>query len=338
VKHTCAAQPCRPQSPRAARSVRLLFCLVSACLPCAQVYAQTPTPIDDEVVSVRTDLFTVPVVVTDAHGRRVGDLAAADFQARIDGQPAAIDFFNVGMPRVALLFALDASGSVAANVTRQRETALALCARFQFNSSVAVLAFDEQPRLLLPFTRAVEQARAAFEVRAAPNHHTAIFDAALAAVRAFDNAGLDKIERRIVVLVSDGLDTASTVRPTDVIAAADASGVTFYVIHLPLFAPAGDALAVRRPARGFRELGERTGGKYFLVGDERAAYDTHAAVNLEPVYQAIAADLLSQYVLGLYPPTAARTPGQHRVDISLNANAGRKLRVRQLREGYKIGK
>ena len=336
MKNTCAAQPCRKQSPRAARSVRLLFLLVSACLPCAPVCAQTPTPPDDEVVSVRTDLVTVPVVVTDAHGRRVGDLAAADFQARIDGQPTPISFFSVGTPRVALLFALDASGSVAANVTRQRETALALFARFGLNSSVAVLAFDEQPRLLLPFTRAVEQARAAFEVRAAPNRHTAIFDAARAAVRAFDLAGLDKTERRIVVLVSDGLDTASTVRPADVIAEADARGVTLYVIHLPLFAPAGGGLAIRRPARGFRELGERTGGKYFLVGDERAAYDAHAAVNLEPVYQAIATDLLSQYVLGLTPPTAARAPGQHRVDISLNANAGRKLHVRQLRAGYNL--
>jgi Ca-activated chloride channel family protein len=331
VRHNCAAQPRRqPQPPRAAR---LLLCIVIIIAVGAHLRAQPPVPAEDEVVRVRTDLVVVPVVVNDARGRRVAALMAADFAARIDGQPAAINFFSVGTPRVALLFALDASGSVAANVTRQRETALALFARFGVNSSVAVLSFAERPRLLLPFTRAVEEARAAFAVRAEPNRHTAIFDAALAAARAFDLAAPDPTARRIAILVSDGLDTASTVRPADVIEEARARGVTFYVIHLPLYAPADGALAVRRPARGFRQLGEQTGGSYFLVADERAAYDTQAAADLEPVFRAIAADLQSQYVLGFYPPPEARA-GAHRVEIILNPSAGRRLRLRQLREGY----
>ena len=63
--------------------------------------------------------------------------------------------------------------------------------------------------------------------------------------------------------------------------------------------------------------------------------DPRAPVNLAPVFKTIAADLQSQYVLGLYAPPGART-GQHQVNISLNATAARKLRVRQLREGYNL--
>ncbi len=276
----------------------------------------------------------MPFVVTAGHGARVPSLAQTDFAALIDGQSVPVSYFAHGTARVALLFALDASGSIAANIARQRETALALFARFGNNSSVGVLTFTGQPRMMLPFTTDLAQTRAAFQINAQPDQHTAIFDAALAAVRAFDAAKLSGTDRRIVVLISDGLDTASATRPATVIADANARGVSFYVLHLPLYTLVDGKLVVRRPARGFRELGERTGGQYFLVGDERTALDPHAAaVDLAPVFHAIAADLQSQYVLGLYPPTDARA-GYHRVEVILTQTGGHKLRVRQLRAGY----
>lgn len=331
--------PPRHTPPRAALPICLILgglVLVSLSGLCLAVRAQTPLPADDEIINVRTDFVTVPAVVTDARGTRVSGLVRSDFELRLDGRPVPVDYFAAGTTRVALLFALDASGSIYENVARQRETALALLARFGGNSHVAVLAFTEQPRLLLPFTTEPAQTRAAFQVAAQPNHHTAIFDAALAAVRAFNEAKLGATERRIVILISDGLDTASTTRATAVAAEAQARGVTLYVIHLPLYTPADGQLIVRRPARGFRELGERTGGKYFLAGDARAALDPHAAApDLAPVFQAIAADLESQYVLGFYPPPDARA-GYHRVQVSLSLATARKLRVRQLREGYNL--
>ena len=328
------ARPSQPTRHTSLATSVALCCVFSFALSCIGAHGQTPTTDDVDVV-VRTDLITVPFVVTGAHGARVSGLAATDFQARIDGQPVPVSYFAAGTTRVALLFALDTSGSLREQIARQRATALALFEHFGRNSNVAVLTFDESAQLKLPFTNALEQARAAFQFDARPNRHTAIFDAALQAVQAFDVCTADCLERRIVVLISDGLDTASTVRPADVIAAANARGVTFYVIHLPLYTPAAGDLVVRRPAHGFRDLGERTGGKYFLVGNEHAAYDPRASVDLAPVFETIAADLQSQYVLGLYAPPAART-GPHRVDINLNAPAGRKLRVQQLRAGYNL--
>ena len=80
------------------------------------------------------------------------------------------------------------------------------------------------------------------------------------------------------MLISDGLDTISRTSADSVINAALEQRVSFYVIHLPLFEPIDGRLAVRRPSKGFRELAEKTGGKYFLVGDANQHSRQHRTI------------------------------------------------------------
>jgi Ca-activated chloride channel family protein len=285
---------------------------------------------------VRTDLITVNCFITDARGRRVNGLAASDFQIRDNGRAIPVSYFAPGTSRVALVFALDASGSAREHIERQRETALALISRFGTGSRAAVLAFADRPALTLSFTQDATQMRAAFHIDAQPNRHTAIFDAALAAVRAFDTPKSDPSERRIVILLSDGLDNASDARAGTVVNEANARGVSFYVIHFPLFEPRGEHLGVRPPARGFRDLAERTGGVYFLLGDARHALDPRPTYDLGAVFGAIADDLQSQYVLGFYLDEASRVVRQHQIGVSLTASRSSKLRVHALRQSYTL--
>jgi Ca-activated chloride channel family protein len=312
----------------------LLILLIALCLTVsAQEQPSPPENSDEDVLRVRTDLLTVPFFVTDARGRRVGGLSRADFTVRDDGRPVALEYFASGAERVALLFALDSSGSARDTITHQRETALALFSRFGKGSRVAVLRFTDKSELVVPFTTDTRQPREGFSLPAIADRHTAIFDAAASAVRAFKERESDPMERRIIVLISDGLDTVSNVKAETVINEARAAGISIYVIHLLAFAVIDGSLRARPAAKGFRELAERTGGAYFKVGDKRSALDPRAEYDLTMVFKAIEEDLGGQYVLGYYPGEAARDARPHRIEINL-ASSKRKLHVRSLRESY----
>lgn len=333
--HALLAQPRLFFAAQVSRVLKILPALFLCALFSAQLRAQDTTT-DDEVVRVRTDLVTVPAFVTDARGRRVSNLSQSDFEILSDKPTARIEYFAVGTEHVALCFALDASGSVREIITRQRETALALFKHFGPASRVAVLRFGEHPSLILPFTSDEANALRAFQFPALPNQHTAIFDAAAAAIRSFNARTSDHAERRIVILISDGLDNASATSAAAVIDEARQSNVSIYVIHLPLFAPRDGRLEPRPASKGFRDLAEKTGGRYFMVGDARSSLDPNSQANLAPVFVAIEEDLRGQYVLGFYPSDAERDGRFHSIEVGLNSSQKRKLRVQTLRDGYTL--
>jgi Ca-activated chloride channel family protein len=226
-------------------------------------------------------------------------------------------YFSAGVDRVALVFALDESGSLREIVGQQQNAAMALFSRFSERSSVAIIRFSETPVVAASFSSDPTEARSAFHFPAARDKHTAIFDAAAKAISTFDTLPRVRGERRIVILISDGLDNISRVKPSEVIKLAVENQVSFYVIHLPLFEPRDDRLAVRTPTKGFRDLAERTGGNYFLVGDSKSALSPNKSQDLSPIFKAIEDDLRSQYVIGFYVAEGARKGGTHRVSIEL---------------------
>jgi len=295
------------------RCLALAFLLV--CLHVVPVLAQQ-TVDEDEVVRVNTDLLLFPVRIRDKKGQAVPGLTEQDLLLKDQDQVTTGLYFTPGADRVALMFALDQSGSLRQIISQQQEAALALFSRFGERSSVAVLRFSNTASLVAPFTKDLDAARGAFHFVAAPNQQTAIFDAAATALKAFDDLPRVRSERRIVILISDGLDTRSRTSADSIIDAAVERRVSFYVIHLPLFEPRDGHLAVRRPSKGFRELAEKTGGKYFLVGDVKSAL-TPTQNDLSPIFQAIEEDLKSQYLLGFYISESARDNRKHVFSVSM---------------------
>ena len=291
----------------------LFVCLLFALAP-NPVFAQQND--EDEVVRVNTDLLLFPVRIRDKKGHAIAGLGDQDLLLKDQDQVTTGVYFAPGADRVALMFALDQSGSLRQVISQQREAALALFSRFGERSSVAILRFSNTASLVAPFTKDLAAAREAFKFVAAPNEQTAIFDAAAKAVKEFEALPKVRAERRIVVLISDGLDTRSRTSADSVIDAALERRVSFYVIHLPLFEPRDGHLAVRRPSKGFRELAEKTGGKYFLVGDVKTAL-TPAPPDLGPIFQAIEEDLKSQYLLGFYIAESSRDNRKHVFSVSM---------------------
>ena len=298
------------------RSVALFSLLICLLVSTPLTIRSQQTVDEDEVVRVNTDLLLFPVRVRDKKGQAVPGLTEQDLLLKDQDQVTAGLYFSPGADRVALMFALDQSGSLRQIISQQQEAALALFSRFGERSSVAILRFSDKASLVAPFTKDLDAARSAFEFFAAPNQQTAIFDAAATAVKAFDDLPRIRSERRIVILISDGLDTRSRTSADSVIDAAVERRVSFYVIHLPLFEPIDGQLAVRRPSKGFRDLAEKTGGKYFLVGDAKSAL-MPTQNDLTPIFQAIEEDLKSQYLLGFYIAESSRDNRRHVFSVSM---------------------
>ncbi len=317
--------------------LRLVTAVILVILSTASSLNKATAQEPDDVVRIRTDLVTIPLIVTDSRGHRIPNLSKDDFVLADYNSAAKIDYFASGEERVALAFILDNSGSLREQLSRQRDAALALFSRFGPNSTVAIIRFGQQAKITAPFTGESEKARSAFDAPGPLSERTAIFDAASTTVELFRSRGENSAERHIAILISDGLDTASKAAASQVIEAANRANLSFYVIQLPLFTPRDGRLAPRPAAKGFRDLAEKTGGRYFVAGNVHTALTPDAPIDLAPVFAAIEEDLRSQYVLGFYPRETSRDGQPHQVAIGL-ANRKSKLRVRQMKTTYLLSK
>jgi Ca-activated chloride channel homolog len=299
------------------RSVLIfLFATTISLIGSTGAYAQTEPAVDDEILRVSTDLLLFPVRVKDARGGTPGSLTEKDLKLKDEDQVTSGLYFSFGVDRVAMIFALDESGSLRDAISQQAEAALSLYRQFSNKSNIAVLHFAEAATVASPFSHNPDAALDAFNLSVRANEHTAIFDAAAKAIEMFDALPKVRTERRIVVLISDGLDNTSKTKFETVIEAARRRPpVSFYVIHLPLFEPRDGRLMVRRPAKGFRELAEKTGGKYFL--NSSPPLNPSAKIDLAPFFQAIEDDLKSQYLLGFYLNEKANDGGRHIFSLSM---------------------
>lgn len=294
--------------------ISLVACLLAG-FAATQALAQQSSD-EDDVVRVNTDLLLYPIRIRDKKGQAIAGLTEQDLTLNDQDQVTTGVYFSPGADRVAMLFALDQSGSLREIISQQQDAALSLFSRFSDRSSIAVLRFSDRPSLVAPFTQDVVAAREAFRFAIDRDRRTAIFDAAKKAVQTFDTLPPVRTERRLIVLISDGLDNASASSADSVIDAALERRVSFYVIHLPLFEVRDGRLAVRQPSKGFRDLAEKTGGKYFLVGDVKSALQPRPN-DLTPIFQAIEDDLKSQYLLGFYIAESSRDNRKHVFSVSL---------------------
>lgn len=291
----------------------------------------------DEVLRIDTDLALVDVTVTDAKGQLVRNLRREDFKIYADDVEQPISFFNVeqrgGQPRpVAIVFALDVSGSMSPEELAQIGRAMRIFTRrLSNNASVfAVVTFGMKVKTLQTFTSDPVKLERAFDRLARePNGlSTHTYDAVDDAIRMLSRNAPRTRERRLlkraVVVVTDGFPVGDVVSARTVIERANAAETSVYTVTLPSFsrllvsterAPLPTPLDVSG-------LAEKTGGTSVYATDK----------NFEPLFQKLAEEVASTYVLAFYPPEAKRHDGRYH---SIRVEAPLGLTVRQNRTGYK---
>ena len=247
------------------------------------------------------DLVTVTATVRDKKGRLVKGLTSQDFEVFDKGERRRISDFRSWPTPVSLAILFDVSGSM-------RVADRALAAKFAAHhvlswlepgrDEAALLTFDSGLHEVAPFTvdtRALQGALGEVDPFGATSLHDAIATAAkLAASRSTDR-------RRAVVVITDGLDTASRLTPAEVSGIASEIDVPVYVIAtvLPIDHPGREGALVNRPAPSedgtVEDLATWTGGAFFYAS---APSDTSRAA------RQVIEELREQYLIAFEPAGA----------------------------------
>lgn len=239
----------------------------------------------------RSSVRTVPVYATalDASGRLVPDLQQEDFELLDNGRPVAISSFSNDPQPFAAVIMLDTSASMTEHLKLLNQAAEQFLIRMLPTDRAQVGAFNDKLQLSGEFTNDRDALISALEDLQFGNA-TRLWDGLLFGIDAFK-----EVEgRKVVLLFTDGDDTASRARFSDVVDRARDDEVMVYGIGLAVEFFNGVRQIRSRPDRNLRRIAEETGG---------GSFELQKSDLLASTFTRVAQELRSQYLLGFTPET-----------------------------------
>jgi Ca-activated chloride channel family protein len=320
---------------------RLLILFFFFCVP---VLCQTAD--QDDVIRVDTDITNLPFTAMDKERRFITTLRAEDVRVLEDGVPQQLFTFQRETDRpLAIAFLIDVSRSQEDTLPEEKAAARLFIEKvIQSNrDQVAIipftgLAYLEQgmTRDLLGVYRVLQRVEVAVPaylgagrpltgiptgpgMLAPPEEGTtAIWDAvALTSSNVLANA--PGLRRRAIILLTDGLDTASRLMQKEAIAQTLAAEAVIYSIGIGSKRDGVDKGVLR-------DLSQRTGGRAFFPDKK---------LDLNAAFAEIERELRTQYLIA-YSSTNKKRDGAYRkitIEITNPALKKEKIEIRH-RPGY----
>jgi Ca-activated chloride channel family protein len=255
--------------------------LAITCAAFATAFAQQP--------SFKSGTQIVPIfsTVTDAQRRLVPSLTQEDFEILDNDKPQPITVFRNEIQPISVVVMLDTSGSMTATIPLLRQAAEQFVLRLLPADKARVGAFNDKIQFAGTFTSNRDELVGALRDLDYGNS-TKLWDAVA--------ASLDELKgiegRKVVLVFTDGDDTASKASLGSVTDRARAEDVMIYAIGLESNYFDGTRMVRSRPDRGLRKIADETGGGYF---------ELQKTSELAPTFTRVAQELHSQYVLGFTP-------------------------------------
>jgi Ca-activated chloride channel family protein len=225
--------------------------------------------------SASSALVVLSATAVDKNGRPVRDLKREEFRVFEEGRLQKIEHYALARESKArILLLVDASGSMNTDLkaASSKMAALQILSALDREDETALAGFDHKYWGIVPFTRDRQKLLDAFE-ELQPFGSTALHDA-------LDNAAHDIAShgegRRAVLVITDGVDTASKKNADDVISRSRALDVPIYAVSVvsPLDDPNSDYFTGRERPSGesaglpvLRRYAELSGGAAFTVSD-----------------------------------------------------------------------
>ncbi len=258
--------------------------------------AAVPTAQEPAVAVFKSGVEQVAVtaLVRDTRGRLVTDLKPSDFELFDDGHRRKLTNVWSEPSPASVAILMDASGSMASKLSRAREMANALVAGLKPGTDeVAFYAFDTALHEVRAFSTAFAASEGDWHATKAYGA-TSLWDAIAETAQKIS----DRQRRRALVVITDGVDSASTLKPSDVSAIASSLDVPVYIVVVGF--PAADDTTNEGPIRGpMADLAAWTGG------DSMNVYDGPSVLTATTQ---LLAELHHQYIVAFEP---GRTPGWH---------------------------
>ena len=260
-----------------------------------------------------TELVDLYVTVTDRDGRLVPDLLRDDFTIFDDGEPQDIALFENAVRPITVVVMLDTSISTSNVMDLIMAGAEQVLIRMLPDDRARVGAFNDKIEIA-PAEFSGDRDALIGELDGLDfGNDTRLHDAVAASLDAL--VGVEG--RKVILVLTDGQDSASDIGWRDVLERAVAEEVMIYSIGMEVEYFDGLRNRRTRPDRSLRELAAETGGGYFELEEEDELGATFTRVSQE---------LHSQYVLGFSPQ--ARDGRVHALDVRVRGR-GMSARARR---------
>lgn len=254
----------------------------------------TEEPQDDKPLKLKADLVTVITSVTDSAGNQVNDLTQRDFAVYEDGAAQDIaGFYREGQIPLRLIFLFDTSRSIQQRFEfEQRAAAHFFRNVMRQGDQTALMSISSDAKIELQFTSDIDQLVSALG-QLKPEGATALYDGMISAARYLRPSD----GRHVMVVLSDGTDTASKATLAKALTEAQQSDAIIYGVHSTGVAPSA---SVQDLAGEFvlKAMCEDTGGRAFfppIYEDQKK--ETR---DLDEIYKRLAAEVRAQFVLTYY--------------------------------------
>ena len=288
---------------------------------------------DDQVVKLGTQLVTVPFNVTDKKNRYINDLGKDDIEVFEDNKAQQVFSFErqTDLP-ITIAMLIDISGSQEWTLPEEKAAGQRFFRRVlrPRKDLAAVVTFEHDSVLVQDLTSDVERLqRALDDVRLPAQSATMgrrggtppINNSGVGSTAMYDSIYSVSSEllrreagRRVIILVTDGEDTSSSVKMREAIERTWRSEIIVYSIGI------GGPMGVDTGT--LKKIAAETGGRAFFPKNEN---------DLDVAYQQIDEDLRSQYILAYTPANPAKDGSFRTIQVKVKNHGD--LTVRH-RRGY----
>jgi Ca-activated chloride channel family protein len=252
--------------------------------------AQAPT------FSARVEVVRLDVLVTD-NGQPVRGLTVEDFDVFDNGVRQTLDLVSFEQIPLDVVLTLDASASVrGARLDHLREASRAVLGALKKDDKAALITFSEAVIHDAGLTSDVDALQLALDA-VDPSGDTALTDGAYTGITVADGSG----GRGLVIVFSDGVDTASWLNARAVVDAGRRSEVVVYGVS----AAGGDPSFLR-------DLTSATGGRLYQVSSTRT---------LGAAFLAALQEFRQRYLVS-YTPRGVSQGGWHKLEVKLKNRRG----------------